>query len=503
MVSRHPAILAFFSFSMTNSHPVFPFTWERDTIFDGFRLPSWLVAWMILTPFIGFAATLAEERPLHPCRILVLDEESGWPVPLVELRTIHSVKFVTDNAGVIAIDDPSLMNKEVWFTIKGHGYGVDKDGFGYEGVRLNLKPGNRFTVKVKRRSIAKRIGRLTGTGLFSESQKLGEQLNWKDGVVVGCDSVQNAVYDGKLFWAWGDTSLTTYPLGIFHMTGATTSVQPFADWAPPIKPSFDYFYANAGQDNGNRKPRAIAEMPGAGPTWLTGFVSLPDELGQEHLVAFYRKIRNHLETYEAGLCHWDDKTGQFKHIKTTWRKSSGLPEPNLARDGHPSFWVDEAGKRWLYFGNPLPFIRLAANYEAWKDTETWESIKPQATIRSRDGSTEVTPHSGSIAWNEFRKRWVTVFVEKFGQKSPLGTLWYAEADSPVGPWEKASEILSHDNYTFYNPRLHPECTPPDSPVLFFEGTYTAEFADHAEPTPRYNYNQILYRLDLDSPELNR
>ena len=38
-------------------------------------------------------------------------------------------------------------------------------------------------------------------------------------------------------------------------------------------------------------------------------------------------------------------------------------------------------------------------------------------------------------------------------------------------------------------------------MLFFEGTYTKEFARHAAPTPRYDYNQILYRLDLDDPGL--
>ena len=62
-------------------------------------------------------------------------------------------------------------------------------------------------------------------------------------------------------------------------------------------------------------------------------------------------------------------------------------------------------------------------------------------------------------------------------------------------------VLTHDNYTFYNPRLHPEFTPAASPILIFEGTYTAEFADKPVPTTRYNYNQILYRLDLDDPAL--
>jgi hypothetical protein len=113
----------------------------------------------------------------------------------------------------------------------------------------------------------------------------------------------------------------------------------------------------------------------------------------------------------------------------------------------------------------------------------------------------VKPHSGSIAWNAFRKHWVTVFVQGNGKPSALGELWYAEADAPSGPWGKAVRVLSHDNYTFYNPRLHPDFTPNGSPVLLFEGTYTAEFANHPEPTPRYNYNQILYRLDLDDPSL--
>ena len=43
--------------------------------------------------------------------------------------------------------------------------------------------------------------------------------------------------------------------------------------------------------------------------------------------------------------------------------------------------------------------------------------------------------------------------------------------------------------------------PDGASFIVFEGTYTAEFADRPRPTPRYNYNQILYRLDLDDPAL--
>jgi len=92
-------------------------------------------------------------------------------------------------------------------------------------------------------------------------------------------------------------------------------------------------------------------------------------------------------------------------------------------------------------------------------------------------------------------------MESYGKPSAFGELWYAEASTPTGLWGKAVKILSHENYTFYNPRLHPEFTPTNSPVLIFEGTYTQQFADHPNPTPRYDYNQILYRLDLDNPAL--
>ena len=62
-------------------------------------------------------------------------------------------------------------------------------------------------------------------------------------------------------------------------------------------------------------------------------------------------------------------------------------------------------------------------------------------------------------------------------------------------------MVSNLNYTFYNPVTHPDLAPPNAKFLLFEGTYTASFADHAQPTPGYDYNQILYRLDLDDPAL--
>jgi len=441
------------------------------------------------------ASALSLSAAVEPCRIEVVERGSGWPVPLVELRTTNHVRFVTDNAGVIAFDLPELMGREVWFDVIGHGYERPKDGFGYRGVRLTPTPGGTLKVEVDRTIVARRLGRLTGGGLFAESQKLGRELDWRESGVLGCDSVQTAMHRGKMFWAWGDTTVARYPLGIFDMTGATTAVQPLTSFEPPLRLAFDHFTDPQGS------PRAIAKMPGSGPTWLNGFVSLPDRTGTTRLVATYVKIAPPLDAYECGLCVWNDTTANFERLRVVWTKSAAAPMQPPAPHGHPVLWTDPQGKRWVLFGDPFPTLRCPATFEAWHDPAQWETLPaPESLVSAADGQ-PVKSHRGSIAWNAFRQRWVTVFTEVFGQPSAFGELWYAEALAPTGPWGKAVKVLSHQNYTFYNPRLHPEFTTADSPILLFEGTYTATFADRPAPTPRYDYNQILYRLDLDDPAL--
>jgi hypothetical protein len=440
-------------------------------------------------------AALPALSAFEPCRIEVLEQGSGWPVPLVELRTTHLSRFVTDNAGMIAMDSPELMGREVWFDVLGHGYEVPKDGFGYRGVRLRPEPGKKLRVEVKRTIVAKRIGRLTGTGLFAESQKLGDFRDWHDGPILGSDSVQNAVYKGRLFWLWGDTTLAGYPLGIFDSSSATSDPHPIVSLRPPLRLALDYFKDAAG------KPRGVARIGGEGPTWITAYTTLPDHTGRERLVASYMKIKPPLEAYQRGLCVWNDASSSFESVRVLWTKSEATPKPGPQPEGNPALWKDSQGREWLLFGNPFPNFRCPANFEAWSDPATWETLPPQETVPSAADGTPVKTHSGSIAWNAYRKRWVTVFMQAFGKPSAFGELWYAESHTATGPWGRAVKVLSHDNYTFYNPRLHADFTPEGSPVLLFEGTYTLQFADKPVPMPRYDYNQILYRLDLDDPAL--
>jgi hypothetical protein len=453
--------------------------------------------WVILLGSLFGTAALAAAT--EPCRIEVVEQRSGWPVPLFEFRTTHQLRLITDNAGVIAVAEPELLGRETFFHVSSDGYEVPKDGFGYRGVRLKPEPGKTLRVEVTRTMIAKRLGRLTGGGMFAESQRTGRDLDWVESGVFGCDSVQTAVHRGRRYWLWGDTTLPHYPLGIFDSSGATTAVQPLTSFEPPLRLTFDLF-----RDERER-PRGITPMPGEGPTWATAMVSLPDKTGALRLVCSYVKVRNHLEEYEWGLAVWNETALKFDRLKVLWTKSAETPRPPPLPRGHAVSWRDANGKAWMLFAHPFPTLRCAATFEAWQDPASWEVLVPQASVAAAGSGDAVKPHtgvhSGGMGWHPWRQRWVSVFLQAGGRPSNIGELWYAEAEAPTGPWGPAVKVLTHQNYSFYNPCLHVDFTPTNSPVLLFEGTYTREFSGNPVPTPRYDYNQILYRLDLDDPRL--
>ena len=83
-----------------------------------------------------------------------------------------------------------------------------------------------------------------------------------------------------------------------------------------------------------------------------------------------------------------------------------------------------------------------------------------------------------------------------------GEIWFAEADTPLGPWVWARRVVTHHDYNFYNPTQHSFFDQEGGRVIYFEGTYTATFSGAKQKTPRYDYNQIMYRLNLDDPRLD-
>ncbi|MES2474888.1 MAG: hypothetical protein V4640_03835 [Verrucomicrobiota bacterium] len=445
---------------------------------------------LVSVPFFVATAVAAT-----PCKVEVVDKSNGWPVPLVKLTTTSDVTFITDNAGVVAFDTPELMGSETWLGVSSDGYEIPADGFGNRGVRFTPKPGGTFEIELERKQIAKRLGRLTGSGIFAESQKLGGFGSWKETGAMGSDTVQTAAYKGKLFWVWGDTNLQHYPLGIFNTPVATSSLKPLISQKPPTAIVYDYVRNEKGA------PRGTIEVPGEGPVWVSGFISLPDAQGAEHLVATWAKIKGTLAVQQFGLAEWNDKAEKFDIVNTFWQRSEKEPEPpKVYPDGHPVIAKDADGKPWVYFNGP-PNFKCPATYEAWKDSSQWQHVERQMTMKDANGGGDVTVASGSIAWNNFRKRWILVFQQKFGKPSVFGEVWYCESKSPEGPWGPAVKVATHENYTFYNIQIDHQLTSPDEPLLLFEGTYTTLFSDNKHKTPRYDYNQMLYRLDLDDPAL--
>ena len=473
--------------------------------------------------------------------IQIVDDETGRGVPLVELRTVHNMRYYTDSAGLVAFDEPGLMNQRVYFHVSSHGYEFPKDKFGYRGAALSVTPGGQATLKIHRLYAAERLYRVTGAGIYADSVALGRETPLKrptlSGLVLGSDSVVNAIYKGRVYWFWGDTNRPSYPLGNFHVPGATSLLPKDGGLDPERGVDLEYFV----KKDGFAQP--TAQLPGQGPTWINGLVVLRDKSGAERMFAKYIKVKPPMKVYERGLIEFNDETKTFEK-----RAQFDMDAP-LHPEGHP-FLHSEDGTEYVYFGDPYPFARVRASaqalgdlsqYEAWTCFTTgstkdkfeldrddsgrlrygWKadtlplSAKLQATLlkdgrlksaeklfqlEDAESGKPVIAHRGSVSFNSYRKKWIMILCQTFGT-SLLGEIWYAEAPKLTGPWIKARKIVTHEKYSFYNPKQHPMFDAQEGRVIYFEGTYTAMFSGNPDRTPRYNYNQIMYKLDLGSPRL--
>jgi hypothetical protein len=463
-------------------------------------------------------------------------------VPLVELRTVNEITHVTDSNGVAAFAEPGLMDMDVFCHVRSHGYDFPKDGFGIAGKALRTTPGGTAELKVTRRNIAERLYRITGQGIYRDSLLAGRKVPTEkpvlNGLVLGQDSVQSVIYRGKAHWFWGDTNRPSYPLGNFHTPGATSLLPGQSGLDPEVGINLTYYVDETGF------AKQTCKMPGEGPTWIGGLTVLRDGSGRERLFTAYAKIRNLLETYERGLAEWDDEIEAFKQVATFPLSAGARP------DGHPIRYSED-GAEYIGFPTPYPLVRVPATVEDYLDVDRYEAftclapgtslesieverdaagkpvygwkrnappvgpgeqdkllksgkLKPDEillTLRDVETGRAVYAHGGSVNWNPYRGRWVMITVELGGTDSMLGDVWYAEADLPLGPWVYARRVVSHDKYSFYNPKHHAFLDKDGGRTIFFEGTYTHTFSGNPSPTPRYDYNQVMYKLDLDDPRV--
>ncbi len=488
--------------------------------------------------------------------IRVVDRQTGRGVPLVELRTTNSIRLFTDSNGVVAFLEPGLMDREVFFFVESHGYEVPEDGFGYRGVRLKTTPGQMAVVMIDRLNIAERLYRVTGQGIYRDSILTGRPVPLKNpvlnGQVMGQDSVFTCLYHGRLFWMWGDTGRPSYPLGNFAMSGALSDLPERGGLDPAVGVDLEYYV----DENGFSRKMAPLKEPGL--VWLDGLMTVPDRQGHERMVAKFARLKGLAEVLERGLMVFNDATNTFEPLVRP-----GLEFLPYRNTGH-AFPVQVAGRPYYYFTAPSPMaarMRVPAQWDDVVDANRYEVLtvlgkRGHSTFSLKDGppgqtrgekvecplfsarwlnfgdlpaslgtgktaviealeaeakgvnvfdvesGRAIQPHNGTVYFNAYRQRWIGVFGQLFGESSALGEIWYAEADTPVGPWAYARKILTHNKYSFYNPKHHPLFDQDGGRTIYFEGTYTWTFSGSEDrATPRYDYNQIMYRLRLDDPRL--
>lgn len=466
--------------------------------------------------------------------IQVVDDSTGRGVPLVELRAVNRAAWWTDSNGIVAFNEPGLMDLEVFFHIYSPGYEYPKDFFNNRGVKLKPSRGGAATIKIKRLNIAERLYRITGQGIYSDSLLAGRSVPIRqpvlNGQVMGQDTVIATPYRGKIYWFWGDTERASYPLGNFGASGATSELPGQGGLDPARGVDLNYFV----DTNGFSKP--MCPLPKGGLHWIESLLTTPDEKGVERLLARVSIQDGLQEAREWHLMLFDDEKKEFEPVQR-WTPHEGHDS------GHP-FRARVDGVEYYYIyptwrvKNALRSFYDLSSYEAWTCIAGDGKIRGKETPLDRDGEGKlryswkagadrlstgrirglisagklkpeeswidlhdietggrIQAGRGSVYWNNYRQHWIMLITGRAGE------VWFAEADTPTGPWIYARRVLTHGDYNFYNPTQHPFFDQDGGRLIYFEGTYTAAFSDARTQTPRYDYNQIMYRLALEDPRL--
>jgi len=471
--------------------------------------------------------------------IRVVDAQTDRGIPLVRLTTVNHRSFITDSHGVIAFNEPGLMDRRVFFHVFSHGYEYPKDVFGYRGRAITIKSGETVTLKLQRINIGERLYRVTGQGKYRDSRLLGLNIAVREelpGGVLGSDSVLTETIGDTIYWFWGDTHRAGYPLGNFHVPGARSQLPGNGGLDPQIGVDLEYFLNEKGF------AKETCKMPGPGPTWLDCLMKIEDKDQPVRLFAMYMKVEAPLHIYERGIVEFNLPEQIWEHRMTFPESQRVLPH------GHP-FRHRDADGSYFYFAGGMPNTRVPATvkdildptrYEAYtcltQSSESlpgvrrddnnelsfqWTTTAPEFSVRLAQKLVQagkltandvpglidietgklIHTHHGSVYYNAYRRKYIMIISQVTG-RSMLGEVWYAESANPEGPWKYARRIITHDNYSFYNPKQHPMLASEGGRSIFFEGTYTTTFSGNLHPTPGYDYNQIMYKLDLTDARLN-
>lgn len=424
------------------------------------RLTLRLVAVVFVTSLLWSCTVAPTSRYFV---VHVIDDQTGRGVPLVELKLPNEVKYWTDSAGVAALDEPSLGEGEVFLRIRSDGYEFEHETPFGRGVNVRIEPGKAQEIRIRRTMIAERLYRLTGEGIYRDSVLAGLSTATKEpllnGRVVGQDTVSAAIYRGKIFWIWGDTIGPAY--WNFSVSAATSDLGD----DPAVAVNYSYFTDSDG------RAKQMLPLPREGLVWIEGLIPMTDPNGRERLIATYTRQNGLKFPDECGLALFDDTMQIFRSWKQVPCRDNHYSSHPFLHDG---YW-------YLY-----PWLRVLNDWSAIQDSSRWEARDVNLPSGNQRPS--------CVVWNHYKERWILLLTDS-------GDVYYAEAKQPEGPYGSVVKIIHHDQYNFYNVATHTFFNQEDDRVIYLEGTYTDAFSGAPEKTPRYNYNQVLYRLRLDDPRL--
>jgi hypothetical protein len=462
--------------------------------------------------------------------IQVVDESTGRGIPMVMLETVNGLRQVTDSAGWAAFQEPGMMDRKVFFSMSSPGYVVQRDDSGLAGVTVFTKAGASVQVKMVRTEIAERVYRVTGQGIYRDSSLLARESPLPQANlfadVMAAGSVQAVQYGGKIFWLWRDALTPSHPRGRSQTIAATSDLVDHGGLHPSLGVHFKHYLSTGGDG-----ARDMVPMTESGTVWLDGLLAVKDGEGKERLIAHYSRMKDAITRLEHGLVEFNDESGVFEKVimlgeEFQWQCPRGQ-----------SVHVRENGVDWLYFADPFCHTRVKADYDSVMNPSAYESLSYSSATQATEWTARAEPmlqdeeaillagkkmpgaaaryslvdaatgkpvrvQAASIRWSEFRKRWIMIAVQKPDYRDyPAGEVWYAESGAAVGPWAVAVKVAGHAGNRFLGPCHHSFFDQENGRVIFFEGTFSRGESQGTELTPRYEQNQLMYRLDLSDRRL--
>jgi len=399
--------------------------------------------------------------------------------------------------------------------------------------------------------------------------------------LLGTDSAQCIGFEGSLFWIFGDTKTAADPLANYRATGARSPYPADTGWDPRKGVPLDYLIEESGQAAHAFRLRPMVADPypviwlSALRVWSnpsgeeelratyskvtpnlevreSGLAVFEPEIGQ--FVPRTRYLENAERIPSGHTFRYSDSGGAYIVYDLALR--SRLPGTRMASSGEEAFEAFTAlrpdpSTRGSTQSSARGRTRAAAQTSTqerstadalerdadgrlvwgWKPNaspitpELWTRLVEAGDAKPReawyrlidiDDGHEIVPHHGSVRWNPHRGRWVMIRSE-LGGSSLLGEVYYAEADTPLGPWAYAKRVATHTpepasaparpgerssrgDMSFYNPVHCAELDLAGGRQIFFQGTLSTFLTDSAA-IPSYDYNQLMYALDLEDPRL--